>query len=104
MKKKNKFGTIEYRMPTIKEGLILLHEVGLNGETSTKEWLTKNLLKLVADMTDHLPLFITKVDMKDGEKEIKSVEELLSSCKYLDSVKDVCMEIFTEIGGGNEGN
>jgi hypothetical protein len=104
MRKENKFGFIEYRMPTVKEGLNLLHSIGINAETANEDWMKKNFLKLVHDMIDVIAPFVSKVEMKDGEKEISTFDEAINSCKYLGIIRDICMEIFVEINGGDEGN
>jgi hypothetical protein len=101
MRLENKFGFVEYRMPTVKEGLTLLHGVGINANTANKEWMIDNFLMIVANMIDHVDKFVEKVEMIDGEKKIDNFKELASSARYLQIVQAICTSIFSEINSGD---
>ena len=104
MRKDLENGFIEYRMPNIPESFDFLDASGIDTQTANKEWIEKNIWKILKGMSLVIKPLILKVEIKEGDKIISTIDELMGSGKYMNIIKDICMEIFVEINGGDSGN
>ena len=94
-----KQGKIEYRMPTIPEGLRLMGKMGINAkDLENPESLESNEFELMAGLIDNMECLIGSVDVKVGDNNISEYRELLSHFEMMEPLGNIAgkvMETFS---------
>lgn len=97
---KFKHGEIHYRLPTIPEGLMLLAKIGVKRDGMSED--DQNELVMLSKLIANIEPFITKVECKFGDAEVKTFDKVCEHFQAMPALSAIAGDILSVINGGAE--
>lgn len=98
-------GEIEYRLPNLPEGMVMLGEMGYSFEDLQNfgENAGANNMIFMGKLLDKLDMFVEKINVKTSEGKITDFDQLLTMEYIADFLMPMATDVIESIMGVKEG-
>jgi hypothetical protein len=93
-----KFGSIEYRLPDVSEGMILMGRMGINFDDENENENDENQeLIYVGKLIKHLGPFVNSIDVTINEEKIDSYKDCLKFFEMMEPLSFIAGKVMASM-------